>query len=307
MKPYHRIMGTVALGLCCAFAGAVHAQPAGRSAPQLVAAAKQEFTQLRYPEAVKLLEEAWRRGESGRDELVVIFALAARASQSTNDHAVAQLWFRRWLCIEPAAALPPGTSPKLVAALDTARTSLAGGSIVARAIRRSDSIDVQIDKDPLSMIDAVRLGSTRVAPAGGRAALPAHIGTPELLDPHGNVLAALTVEADAPRVDVLEQPPTAPRRRWIPWAVVGGGFALVGAAVAIHTVASYNPEPDDDVDDLLDKQDSKRRGWWTAGISLGAAAVATTISVVFYMRDQPQRVSVAPTTGGAVATWSWQF
>ncbi|HEX3762433.1 MAG TPA: hypothetical protein VHW23_27215, partial [Kofleriaceae bacterium] len=106
------------------------ADPAPRSEPaDPVAAAAEAFAALRFDEALRLADQAWRNGDNGPDQLRRIFELAGRAAGSIGEDRAARLWFSRWLYLDPDAALPDGTSPKLTALFGDARATLAGAAL----------------------------------------------------------------------------------------------------------------------------------------------------------------------------------
>lgn len=93
------------------------ADPGGDAHSDL-AAANAAVAELRYDDAVRLLDRAWQRGQSSAVEIRAVFALAAISAGSMGDGDTAHLWFGRWLYLEPTAELPAGTSPKLRVLLD---------------------------------------------------------------------------------------------------------------------------------------------------------------------------------------------
>ena len=313
------------LALLAAAPGAARADRVG--AGELEGQASAALDALRYDEALALVDRAWRQGDSGPARLRRIFALAGRAAGSMGDEAAARLWFSRWLCLDPDAALPAGTSPKLTGLLGEARAALAGATTSARARRRGRSIEVTVERDPLAMIAAARAGAARADVEAGAARLtaseagaeaPAQI---ELVDRHGNVLAAITVEPAA----VIDRPPPAAASRagWyarpLPWVVTAGALAAaggvgLGVAVAarsdIRALNASSAEHEFSEARALERRFD--RAQWTARIAFGVAAVAAAVGTVCYVRLRGARVSAAPADGapgasgvtGAIVVWT---
>jgi hypothetical protein len=318
-------MAALLLALIASAPGAARADRVG--AGELEHQASEALDALRYDEALALLDRAWRQGDSGPARLRRIFALAGRAAGSMGDEAAARLWFSRWLCLDPDAALPAGTSPKLTSLFGEARAGLAGASISARARRRGRSIEVTVERDPLAMIAAARAGAARADVVAGGARLtaseagaeaPAQI---ELIDRHGNVLAAIAVE---PAAGVDRPPPAAASgaswyERPLPWAVTAGGLAAAGGVALGVAVAARSDlralNASSAAHEFSEARALERRfdrAQWAARIAFGGAAVAAAVGAVCYVRLRGARVSAAPADGapgmsgvtGVIVVWT---
>lgn len=293
---------------------------------------------LRYRDAVRLLDGAWRGGGNSPGELRRIFALAGTAAGSMGDGAAAQIWFSRWLCLEPSGQLPAGSSPKLVVVLEAARRELAGRALAAHAARRDGGIAVVVDGDPLALVVAVRVGGQRRAIAG-ETVVQAADGTIELVDRYGNVLAELAVPAPlgagAP-AGSASQPPaerpdprqgasraeTAPETasepawyaRWPTWAAAAGASAVAGS-VALYIASNADARLDALVRDSAQHEYSEARAeeqtlaraQWTARIGFGIAIASAAAAIVYYVRGREVRIVVTPSGGGASVAWSIRY
>lgn len=276
-----------------------------------LAAARTELDALRYDQGLRLLDRAWRRGDSGPTEIRAIFALAGQAAGSIGDDDAAKLWFSRWLCLEPGAELPAGTSPKLTALLGEARRALAGAALTARASRRAGHIALEVTADPLNLVEAARIAGHRVTVDAGATTLPDGPGAVELLDRSGNVLVAIEPAgpppaAVAPRI--VATPATPWPERWTTWAIVAGGLGVVGGGamwVALDARSSLQTldasSAGHEYAEARALQDRFDRGQWVARFAFGGAAIAAVASGILWTR----RIAVVPTAdGGAVA---WRF
>jgi hypothetical protein len=289
---------------------------------------------LRYREAVRLLDGAWRGGGSSPAELRRIFALAGTAAGSTGDGAAAQIWFSRWLCLEPSARLPAGSSPKLAVLLEAARRELAGRALTAHAARRDRGIAIVVDDDPLALVIAVRAGG-RQQPIAADTVVPAAGGAIELVDRYGNVLVELEAPSPpspgAPTGGVAQPPaeqhdarpgagearlaPGPPwYARWPVWSAASGASAI-GATIALYIASNADARLDALARNSADHEYSEARAeeytlaraQWAARIGYGAAIAAAAVAVVYYVRGREVRTVVTPSGGGASVAWSIRY
>lgn len=317
--------GALLLALLALLAPLAVPSPAARAddggAAELASRAAEALDALRYGEALALIDRAWRRGDSGPAQLRRMFELAGRAAGSMGDEAAARLWFSRWLCLDRTAALPAGTSPKLTGLLGEARAAIAGEAIDARAIRRGRAIEVTVSRDPLAMVAAVRAGEARAAVEAGAARLAAPAGGPtggdervELLDRHGNVLAALSAEP-AGKGRLVPPPPARPRwyERPLPWAVTAGGLAAAGGVALWVAVDARTSVRELNANSAAHEFSEARaleqrfdRAQWTARFAFGGAAVAAAVGTVCWLRLRGVRASAAPADGGIGVVVAWR-
>ncbi len=272
----------------------------------LVQQANAAYSDLRFAEALELLDRAWRLGDSDPDQLRAIFALAGQAAASTGDTQAAKLWFSRWLCLERGAALPVGTSPKLTAAFTAAREALGGAALEAHARRDATGVELTVDRDPLGMVAAARLGGERRELGGRTAQFAPGDGAVALLDHHGNVLATLDVE----RALVVQPPARSWYERWPAWAIGAASFAAVGAVSyyvaydARQTLRDYDAHSSQhQYADTLPYADRLVTAQWISRISFGAAAVSAIVGGVLWQRE----VTVHASSDGARVAWRHAF
>lgn len=303
-----------ALLVCCAV---LLARPAsGQAEPAadpLLARASAAFAELRYDEALHLLDELWRKGTSDPRQLRQIFELAGRAAGVIGEAEAARTWFARWLSLDPDAALPEGTSPKLTQFLIEARARLGGVQLDVRATRRagSDEVKLALVADPIALITAVRAGDVRASIEAARITTPAR--QLELLDRHGNVVAVIPV-ADATAAGTPNAPQGKWHARWSTWAIVAGVTAAAGG-VSLAFAARADARLDElaknsaehDFAEVLAEERSLERAQWIARIGLGAAVASAAVATILYLReDEPGPVLTASPTGVALS-WGGTF
>jgi len=290
------------------------------------------FDELRYRDAIRLLDGAWRGGGNRPGELRRIFALAGTAAASVGDGAEARIWFSRWLCLERSARLPVGSSPKLVVLFDAARREIGGRALEAHAARQDDGISVTLEDDPLALVVAVRAGDQRQAIAvAGVARLAPTTAPVELVDRYGNVLVELTPAgpaASAPRGEASSEaredrtavpgPAIAAGRpwyaRWPTWAIAAGGSAVVGG-VAFYAASRSDARLDalaresaeHEYSEAYAEERTLARAQWTARIALGVAIASVAVAAVCYVGGREVRTTVTPSSHGASVAWTVRY
>jgi hypothetical protein len=284
-------------------------QPAG-----LLAAATAAFTALRYDDALQLADLAWRSGASSPTQVCRIFALAGRAAAAVGDGETARLWFRRWLYLEPAAMLPDGTSPKLIALLDDARRALAGTAIAARSSVRPGTITVTVAADPLGLVAVARAGTSIVELRDHTASVPAREvhGGIDLVDRYGNTLLVVT---ELPPAPALAAVPSTTRwfARWPGWALASSGLAGLGGGALWVAIRARSH-----IDELdahsTEHQFSEVLGferWFhgarlVSGIAFTGAALSAITAAVLWLRNRGEPTVQISTTSRS-ALWSIAF
>jgi len=297
---------TVGLGLGLA------AAPVRADSPHL-AEARRAVEAVDYDAARRLLVDALGDGDNSPAAMREIYRLSARAAVVLDQRELAEQYYRRWLAIDPDAALPDDTAPKLREPFVAAQAYVAAHGRLQASARRTpageggEEIDVELVADPLAMAHA----AAALGPAGPTAA-PARVvfgadrrvrlaGAPRvaIVDERGNHLLELepAVAAAAPpsATPAAPAPPESPdpgppwTRRWLTWAIPTGAFALGAAGFGIASIASYSHAHTIAADSgryyLINAQDNAGRGrtfvWITIGA--GAAAVACAIPMAIYL------------------------
>lgn len=151
----------------------IAAAPAHADSPRL-ADARRAVEAVDYDAARRLLVEALRDGDNSPAAMREIYRLSARAAVVLDQRDLAEQYYRRWLAIDPDAALPADTAPKLRQPFIAAQAYIAAhGRLTARARRTAGGeIDVELLADPLAMAHAaVALASTG-GPAPGPSTGP---------------------------------------------------------------------------------------------------------------------------------------
>jgi hypothetical protein len=325
----------LALGLALGLGLGLAAAPARADSAHL-AEARRAIEAVDYEAARHLLVEALGDGDNSPPAMREIYRLSARAAVVLDQRELAEQFYRRWLAIDPDAALPDDTAPKLREPFVAAQAYIAAHGRLRATARRTarGEIDVELIADPLAMAHAaaaVPAGSGAVAPAaapsapvGFGAARRAHLAAGAriaILDDRGNRLVELDPEPvalaapPAPAGPDEASPPWT--RRWLTWAIPTGVFALGAAGFGIAAIASYAHAHTITANSgqyhLSDAQANVDRGrifvWITIGA--GAATAACAIPAAIYLaRDvRHRRLVVAPTVapGGLGLVLSGRF
>jgi hypothetical protein len=246
-----------------------------------LAEARRAIDEVRFADARKLLVEAIDAGGASPPELRQLYELSAQAAIVLGQRELGEQYYRRWLALDPAAALPPGSSPKLSDAFVAAKAYMAAhGRLAVKAERRATEVLVIVESDPLAMASSAALAGAsttpRVAFAADRRASLALPSQPAalrvfVLDDRGNQLLVIDVAAEASdgpnsggnggangsgtngahSNGKLVGPP-APReeprpflRQWTTWGVPAGGLLLAGAIVGIVALGQQSKLADD--------------------------------------------------------------
>lgn len=253
---------------------------------------------LDFAGALAEVERVIAAGNSAPDALVEAYRLAGELAAGLGRDGAAITYFQRLLALDPAATLPIGTSPKVVAPFETARANLAGRKLAAHV----EGDTIVIDDDPLGMVASI---------------LPRL-----LLDRHGNTLWLAPATAVAPPVVVdaprLARPPL--YARWELWTLLtlgAGVSAALGAKELDDAQDEWNQLKAEGDHDFSELQEVERRGrsWaTTTNIMLGATAVTGTVAVICLWRelsrprgDDTVTVTGAVTHDGAVLGLAGRF
>jgi hypothetical protein len=240
---------------------AVVAVVAGTARADDLADARAAVDASDYFAARGALDKALADGKASPDDLADIYRMKGIVDAALGNSAAATTAFGRWLALDPKAALPQGTSPKITRPFTAAQDQAKGREpIKVKTEEASDppSITVVIVSDPYMMIAKARVafrvdgGAEQTADATGHKRIKLDLprgGRIDLrvqaLDEHGNRVAELGT-TDVPIVilgghvakTTAKPVPAAPREinprplylRWWLWG---------GAAVALGAGATY--------------------------------------------------------------------
>jgi hypothetical protein len=311
---------TAALALVAAFGLALAAAPARADSPHL-AEARRAIEAVDYEAARRLLVEALGDGDNSPAAMREIYRLSARAAVVLDQRELAEQYYRRWLAIDPDAALPDDTAPKLREPFVAAESYIAAHGRLRATARRTPSgeLDVELIADPLAMAHAATVVEPAgAAPVGFGAEHRAHLAAGAriaILDDRGNRLVELDPEPIALAAPAAPAAPAGPpagppgpddappwTRRWLTWTIPTGVFALGAAGFGIASIASYahahTITDHSGAYHLSDAQDSVHRGQLFAWITIGAGAatIACAIPAAIYLaRDVRHRRAITPT------------
>jgi hypothetical protein len=198
---------------------------AGSARADDLADARSAVDQSDYFAARAKVDKALTDGTASPDELAELFKLKGIVEAALGNSAAATTAFGKWLALDPKAALPAGTSPKITRPFDAAQQQAAHRQpikIKAETTADPASVTVVIESDPFLMIAKARVfvrvdggaektldgtGKTKIKidlPPGKRLDLRV-----QALDDHGNRVAEVGT-TDVPLVIVgpaAESPP----------------------------------------------------------------------------------------------------
>ncbi len=301
---------------CAVLAGGARADKLGD--------AKKELEAVRYDDAQKLLLAALQEGGNSPAALAEIYKLAASTAIVLGQREVAEQYYRRWIAIDPHAALPQTLAPKLREPFVAAQAYMAAhGQLVVRLSRSATVVDIAVESDPLAMVAAVaiapgapvRLGVDRTAhlvvPVGARDVVVL------VLDETGNhvrELAAPEAPAAPPPPPPPPPPPAPPEavetplyRNWLVYAIPAGASFVVGAGFGL-AAGSANGSLGNVItthgfygDALADQHSRDRDATIANGFFLGAAVLGAAAVIAYTTRPGREATIVTPTAApGAV-------
>lgn len=298
---------------------ALAAQPVLAEAPA-IADARAAMADANFEAAQKILLSAVDAGGHTVDDMRVIYMLLARGAAALGQVEIAQQYYRRWLSIDAAAALPDDASPKLREPFTAAKDYVtAHGQLAARASMRGGSITVAVVSDPLAMARSARIagGATVELDADRRASLP---GGPqgdrpiEILDEHGNTLVVVTPAASASTDRSARAPEARESKAWIAWGA-SAGVLLLGSGVLAILAADAWGEANEAIDNSsqrfftdADKPATAAKYLTIGSVTAGVIGVGLLIPTVIAYRGRSE-VIVAPTASddGAGVTLFGRF
>jgi hypothetical protein len=295
------------------------------TAKSLLRDADAAHAELRFDDALALLERAWHLGESNPEQVREIFARAGQDAGAMGDLDAAKLWFSRWLSVDPDASLPPGASPKVAAAFADARRGLGGGAISVRATVHGGDITFVLERDPLSLVAKTRIGETvQRARPGREVELSARKGAAEdddendeqieLLDRDGNVLLVVTPSKELPPAPIPLSAQPAWYARWPLWTGVTVGLAAISGVSFGFAVSARDEWRDlNDASSMHEYTEARaverrfERTLLVSRITLVGAALTGVVGAIVVVSGREQAVSVTPTSSGAAVVWSGGF
>jgi len=229
-----------------------------------------------YASARLQLAQALQEGNRGPDELAELYRLAGTVAAALGDAAAATDAFTHLLALSPKAALPAGTSPKIVRPFEAAARFIAShGALELKLETRAapPAITLIAVNDPLNMVakahvvyrvaagaeqtkDVVASERTEVALSAARR-IDARVAA---LDVHGNRLVEIGSK-DVPIVIIGEPPPAvvaAPVEKpapahpgargepslWLRWPPYAVATAALGGATAYFAWAARSASRD---------------------------------------------------------------
>jgi hypothetical protein len=274
-----------------------------------------------------LLVEALHDGGNSPAAVGEIYRLSARAAVVLEQRDLAEQYYRRWLAIDPDAALPGDAAPKLREPFVAAQAYIAAhGRLLARVHRTEGALVVELIADPLAMARAAAVVDPGRPPDARSPAIPfgddhharlAAGSRAAILDEDGNRLLELDATAPPPGAAAtaavpaaVSTSPPAPEarpwtRRWLTWVIPTGVFVLGGAGFGVAALASYDrARMITDASGqafLSDAEANTRRGRTFAWISAAGGGLAIGCAIptaIFGLQQLREARHVVVPTGG---------
>ncbi len=165
--------------------------------------ARRDVDNSDYLPARTHLSAALAAGNASPDELAEIYKLTGIVEAAVGDASIAQGAFAKWIALDPKAALPAGTSPKITRPFEAARKKAGKLEVKTETSAEPPSITLVVVSDPIGIVRArvhvsadgkreqklERDGKDKITvelPRGKRLDLRV-----EALDEHGNEVAVL--------------------------------------------------------------------------------------------------------------------
>ena len=166
--------------------------------------AQQDVDASDYLGARSALEAALAAGDASPDDLASIYKLTGIVEGALGNARGATAAFARWIALDPKAALPAGTSPKIVRPFEAAHRTAGTLTVKAETSAQPPTITVVIGDDASNLVARVRVhvsvdGKPEITlegTGGERITIPLPHGKRldlrvEALDEHGNRAAEL--------------------------------------------------------------------------------------------------------------------
>ncbi len=302
---------------------------------QGMAEARAAIDAAQYALALSSLDSALREGQAQPGQLEEVYRLQGETQVAMGNADAAKEAFTSLLFLNADATLGEFASPKIVAALEEARSELAGAVLKAThsVAPNSRRLEVALGSDPMGMAKKVRLSYPRDDGSVAKLSIPLDEGkaifdlpaqakssvTLAILDRHGNVLALWLVDDLPAPIAVLglegEGGSSAGNQQiWTRWWVWAGASGAVMTAGVILGVAANGAQ--DDLDEVVAnpgehsfgeaqslEDKARSRALW-ANISFVAAAALGVTSGVMYWRGRNAEASMelAPAADGSGAS-----
>jgi hypothetical protein len=260
---------------------AVVAVVAGSARADDLADARAAVDASDYLAARGALDKALAGGKASPDDLADIYRMKGIVDAALGNTAAATTAFGKWLALDPKAALPAGTSPKITRPFDAAQDQAKGREpIKVKAETTADppSVTLVIVSDPYMMIDRARVfvrvdgGKEQKLEASGKKKIKIELPTGKRLD-----LRVQALDEAGNRVAVVGTSD-------VPLVIVGPGGGETPVVVKKHDEA---PKP------VVVRDEHPRPlylKWWVwagGAVAIGAGATYFGLSA----RDETDRLT----------------
>lgn len=187
----------ITLAALVAFAGLAHA------GDDPLEQARHDIDSSDYLSARTHVTAALAAGTASPDELAEIYKITGIVEAAVGDASIAKEAFAKWVALDPKAALPPGTSPKITRPFEAAKKHASKLELKTETSAKPPSVTLVVANDPIGIVRArvivaadgskeqeiEREGKGKITvelPRGRRLDLRV-----EALDEHGNKVAVL--------------------------------------------------------------------------------------------------------------------
>ncbi|HEU0034043.1 MAG TPA: hypothetical protein VFQ53_25625 [Kofleriaceae bacterium] len=285
-----------------------------------LARARQLEAQLEYDKALAIVERVLAAGGADPARYVDLHVFAGKLAAGLDRGQLAEDHFARALAVRPDVQLPAGTSPKIVAPFEMAKSRseplvvdvvIAGGIATVTAHDRLGLVTGIAVRG----LDASGQSRELVERSALRIAIPTGVRAVEVaaLDASGNRVWV----GPAPHPAIAHDNPPVPEHpapsrpiyaRWSTWAVATGVVAAgAGAAAWRFTVAQHDwddldAQPNPSFSALQAIEDRGRRWGIVATVGFGLAATTAITSTILFVRsrDDEPRFVLAPGPGAGI-------
>lgn len=303
----------------------------GAAADTRIDDARKAIDEVRFDDAQRSLIAVLEAGGSSPATVREIYKLLGASAVALGKTDDAEKYYRAYLALDPKASLDAGTSPKLRAPFDAAKSYItANGPLDVVAEHVADGVRVRVISDPLALVRTARIGETSVALVDRGALVAAAIGPVLVLDRYGNVLVEVAVTgapAADPALDPADAPPPPPPA--MPTASpeqrpLGTGFYVLAVPTGLLLAAGvgfgaasflYNSKVQVALKnssahyytDVVDRQKKVTLFWKLSAIIGGAGLVLAIPTAILYKRSRDTMVVPYVDGDGAGATVVGRF
>lgn len=307
-------MVRLAIAVCVLATAAMHGT--ARADSPKIASARAAVEAVQYDDAQALLVAALGEGGNSPGAVAEIYRLSGTVAAVLGQRDVAEQYFRRWLALDPNAALAADVAPKLREPFVSAQAFMnAHGRLAVTATRQGAQVVVVVEADPVKLVRAIAVDASRLErqPLGSeqRITIAAPPDSKRVLglDEYGNRIVEIAIVEPAITAPVREPASPSIVRSWKLWAAASGALFLGASVMGIVAgsadtdVQGFAFDGSHYYDEFVDARDRRDRLALIAnGLFIGSGACLVTAIVMFAIRPSERSVVVSPASQGNGAT-----